>query len=67
MSASAPAGMVNRNIDRLLAACTIVTARGSALRLVISHAEAVSEIATPVSEQVVAIHITVKAMCENAP
>ena len=59
--------MVNRNIDRLLAACTIVTARGSALRVIISQAEAVSELATPVSEHVVATHITVKAMCENAP
>jgi hypothetical protein len=35
--------------------------------LVISQAEVVSEIATPVSEQVVATHITVKARWENAP
>ena len=66
-SARAPAGRVNRNIGRLLAASTIETARGSAFRFVISHAEAVSEIATPVSEQVVAAHITVNGRWEKAP
>jgi hypothetical protein len=58
---------VNRNIGRLLAACTIVTARGSALKFVISQAEAVSEIATPVREQVVAAHMTANGTWENAP
>src|SRR5579862_3126641 len=45
ISASAPASSVNRNIGRLVATWTMDTAAGSALRLVISHAEAVSAIA----------------------
>ena len=67
MSASAPAGSVNRNIGRLLATCTIETARGSALRFVISHAEAVSDIAMPVRANVLAIQITAKGAWPNAP
>ena len=61
MSASAPAGNVNRNIGRLLATCTIDTARGAALRFVINHAEAVSDIAMPVRANVLAAQITAKA------
>ena len=53
ISASAPAGTVHRNIGRVLATCTSETALGSGFRLVISQAEAVSEMASPVSEQVV--------------
>src|SRR5277367_3308244 len=67
MSASAPAGNVNRNIGRLLATCTIDTARGAALRFVINHAEAVSDIAMPVKANVLATHITAKAGWPNAP
>ena len=67
MSASAPAGRVHRNIGRLLATCTSETALGSGFRLVISQAEAVSEMANPVSEQVVATHITANGMWANAP
>src|SRR5271169_5379528 len=63
MSASALAGSVNRNIGRLLATCTIETAIGSALRLVISQPEAVSDIAMPLRDNVVAIQITVKGVC----
>src|SRR5271163_2818848 len=67
MSASAPAGNVNRNIGRLLATCTIDTARGAALRFVINHAEAVSDIAMPVKANVLATHIAAKAGWPNAP
>ena len=67
ISARAPAGSVNRNIGRLLATCTIDTALGSAFRLVISQPEAVSDIAMPVSEQVVAAQITANGLFPNAP
>src|ERR1700678_3646975 len=67
MSARAPAGSVHRNIGRLLATCTSETALGSGFRVVISQAEAVSEMANPVSEQVVATHITTNGMWANAP
>ena len=40
MSTSAPAGIANRNIGRLLATCTSDTISGLASRLVISHPEA---------------------------
>src|SRR5580704_15343276 len=66
-SASTPAGSVNRNIGRLLATSTMETERGSASRLVMSQDEAVSDIATPVSEQVVATQITENGRCEKAP
>jgi NAD(P)-dependent dehydrogenase (short-subunit alcohol dehydrogenase family) len=58
---------VNRNIGRLLATCTSETALGSAFKDVINQAEDVSEIAIPVSEQVVATHITANGRCEKAP
>src|SRR5271155_2689020 len=67
ISASTPAGTVHRNIGRVLATCTSVTALGSGFRLVISQAEAVSEMASPVNEQVVATHITANGVWENAP
>src|SRR5277367_5547645 len=67
ISASTPAGTVHRNIGRVLATCTSETALGSGFRLVISQAEAVSEIASPVNEQVVATHITANGVWEKAP
>src|SRR5277367_3597418 len=67
ISASAPAGTVHRNIGSVLAICTSETALGSGFRLVISQAEAVSEIASPVNEQVVATHITANGVWEKAP
>ena len=67
ISARAPAGKVQRNIGKLLATCTRETALGSGLRVVISHADEVSEIARPVSEKVVATHMTTKGALENAP
>src|SRR3984957_18681792 len=67
MSAITPAGTVHRNIGRVLATCTSETALGSGFRLVISQAEAVSEIASPVNEQVVATHITANGVWEKAP
>src|ERR1700678_1972540 len=67
ISASTPAGTVQRNIGRVLAICNSETALGSGFRLVISQAEAVSEIASPVNEQVVATHITAKGVWEKAP
>jgi len=66
-SAIAPASSVNKNIGKLLATCTSETARGSAFKFVINHADAVSEIATPVSEHVVAAHITENGKWEKAP
>ena len=62
MSAKAPAGTVQRNIGKLLATWTSDTALGSGFRVVINQAEEVSEIARPVSETVVATHITTKGM-----
>src|SRR5271168_98945 len=67
ISASTPSGTVHKNIGRVLATCTSVTALGSGFRLVISQAEAVSEMASPVNEQVVATHITANGVWENAP
>src|SRR5271168_941879 len=67
ISASTPSGTVHKNIGRVLATCTSVTALGSGFRLVISQAEDVSEMASPVNEQVVATHITANGVWENAP
>src|ERR1700729_149697 len=66
-SASAPAGSVNRNKGRLTATCTSDTVIGLALRLVINQPEAVSNIAVPTFETVLAVHITVNARWLNGP
>src|ERR1700675_3829277 len=67
ISAITPAGTVHRNIGRVLAICTSETALGSGFRLVISQAEAVSDISSPVNEQVLATHITANGVWEKAP
>ena len=54
MSASAPAGRVNRNIGRLVAAWTRDTSSGSRARVVISQPDAVSYIEIPTSEKALA-------------
>ena len=66
-SASAPAGSVNRNSGRLTATWTRETAIGSGLRLVISQPDAVSNIAVPTLEKMLAVQITVKAAWLKAP
>src|SRR5579863_3623054 len=66
ISARAPASSVNRNIGRLVATCTMDTAAGSALRLVISQPEAVSDIAMQISPAVLAAQITEKFGERNA-
>ena len=65
MSTSTPAGRVNMNIGRKAATCTSETARGSALRLVISHAEAASDIEMPTSPSIVATQIRVYGPLSN--
>ena len=66
-SARAPAGIVNRNRGKLTATWTSDTARGSALRLVISQPDAVSNIAVPTFEMTLAVQITVNAKWPKAP
>jgi len=61
MSASAPAGMANRNIGNDVATCTIATMNGSGLRLVISHPDAALYIQLPIFETTVAVQSTAKA------
>src|SRR5208282_4877282 len=65
MSASAPAGIANRNIGRLFATCTIDTMSGSASRLVMSQPEATLYIHPPMFETTVAVQIIVNARCRN--
>src|SRR5436305_15130008 len=60
MSASAPAGMANRNSGSVVATCTIETMNGSGLRLVISHPEAALYIQVPTFAMTVAVHSTTK-------
>src|SRR5579863_9756159 len=57
MSASAPAGMANKNIGRLLATCTMETMNGSGFKLVMSQADATLYIQPPMLETTVAIQI----------
>src|SRR5271166_107120 len=66
-SASAPAGIVSRNIGAMVATWTADTISGFGLRLVISQAEAVSNIATPTADRELAIRMTVKARWPNTP
>ena len=65
MSASAPAGSVSRNIGSVVATWTAETIIGSGLRLVISQAIEVSNIAMPTFESELATRITVKARLAN--
>ena len=67
MSLSAPAGTVSRNIGSVVAICTADTTIGSGLRLVISQADAVSNIATPILATALAATMTAKARLPNTP
>src|ERR1700752_1428053 len=65
ISAGAPAGIANRQIGRLLAACTSATINGSASSEVISQPEAALYIQPPTLETSVAVQMTVNAGCRN--
>src|ERR1700740_2456855 len=65
MSASAPAGIANRQIGRLLAACTSATIRGSGSSEVISQPDAALYIQPPTLETSVAVQMTVNAGWRN--
>src|SRR5580658_9448858 len=65
MSTSAPAGIANRNIGRLFAACTIETMNGSGSRLVMSQPDATLYIQPPTFETTVAIQITANIRWRN--
>ncbi len=58
---------MNRNNGRLVATCTSETVIGSALRLVMNQPEAVSNIAMPTFEIMLADQMTAKAAWPNAP
>src|ERR1700722_15556833 len=62
MSVSAPAGIANRNIGRLLATCTRETTSGAELRLIISQPEAAVYIHQPTFETTVAAQITANVL-----
>src|SRR5271165_2048775 len=66
-SASAPAGSVNKNRGKLTATWTRDAVIGLASRLVISHPDAVSNIAVPTFDRTLAVHMTVNATELNAP
>ena len=61
ISASAPAGIANKQIGKVLAACTSATISGSGLRLVISQPEAALYIQPPTLETKVAVQMTANA------
>src|SRR5208283_4738731 len=65
MSASAPAGIANRNMGRLLATCTRETMNGSGLRLVMSQPDATLYIQPPMFETTVAVQITANVRLRN--
>src|SRR5580692_5854890 len=65
MSASAPAGIANRNIGRLFATCTMETMNGSGSRLVMSQAEATLYIQPPMLDTTVAIQINTNIRWRN--
>jgi hypothetical protein len=59
ISTSAPAGMANRNIGRLLTTCTRETVSGSESRLVMSQPHATLYIQPPIFDTTVATQMTV--------
>ena len=65
MSASAPAGIANRQIGSVLAACTSATIKGSGFRLVISQPEAALYIQPPILETSVAVQMTANTGWRN--
>ena len=66
-SVNAPAGKVRRKNGRVVATWTAETSLGLGLRLVISQAEPVSNIARPTLESEVAMRMTVKAVLASRP
>jgi hypothetical protein len=65
ISASAPAGIANRNSGRAFAAWTSDTIRGLASRPVINQLEAALYIQPPTLETTVASHNVAKMRCRN--
>src|SRR5262245_21987852 len=65
MSASAPAGMANRNMGKVVATWTSDTTSGCGSRLVISQPEAALYIQVPILATTVAVHSTVNGGCRN--
>src|ERR1700683_339819 len=65
MSASAPAGIANRNIGRLLATCTMETMNGLGSRLVMSQPDATLYIQPPTFETTVAAQISANDRTRN--
>src|SRR5665213_2991769 len=65
ISASAPAGIANRQIGRLLTADTSATMNGSGSRLVMSQPDAALYIQPPTLDTSVAVQITAKAGWRN--
>jgi hypothetical protein len=65
ISASAPAGIANRQIGKVSAVCTSATMKGSGLRLVMSQPEAALYIQPPTLETSVAVQITANAEWRN--
>src|SRR5262249_32813669 len=65
ISASAPAGIANRNMGSVVATRTIETTSGAGSRLVISQPEAALYIQLPTFATTVAIHSTVNVACRN--
>src|ERR1700751_3898611 len=65
MSANAPAGRLNRNMGKVVAAWTRATSNGSGRRLVISHAAAAFCIQLPMLETTVAVQSTAKIAWRN--
>ena len=66
-SASAPAGRVKRNNGRLTATCTSETIIGLGSMLVINQPDAVSNIAVPILDTKLTVHMTVKAKWLKGP
>ena len=62
MSANAPAGRLNRNMGKVVAARTRTTLSGSGLRVVISQPAAALCIQLPILETTVATQSTVKTV-----
>src|SRR6202035_3051766 len=65
ISASAPAGSANRQIGRVLAACTSATINGSGLSVVISQPDAALYIQPPTLDTNVAVQITANTGWRN--
>ena len=63
LSVSAPAGIANRKIGRVVATCTSETTSGDESRLVISQPAAAAYIQPPMFEIRVAVQMTANTRC----